>query len=249
LISSSLADGVTSCEIGGGRFVTLRELGRDDFAAVMALRSEVISRLPNPDLYVREKNEASFVMSQLGESSLCYGIETDARLIGYTVLTMDIEGADLEPEFGRAIVDRAAAVREPLQQWGLFAVTMVHPDFRSQRLHDLAIDTRLAAARAHGKRRLMAMVPTTNVPSLCNLTRKGFQIDGVLDFADGRVRFLLSRALVPEACMEPGEVFDEIPLNDIAEHRRLIADQFTGSEVVVRGEQAFLRWARRPRAS
>ena len=186
-------------------------------------------------------------MSQLGEGSVCVGMEASGQLIGYFVLTLDIERASLEPELGQAIAERGSVSRQPVSQWALFAVTMILAGFRGQALHRMAIDSRLRLARERGKRGVMAMVPTTNVPSLRNLTRRGFCVDGVLDFADGRVRFLLSRRVDAEAEADWGDASREIPVNDVETHRRLIADQFAGHEVLIRGDRAYLKFSRRPR--
>ena len=48
-----------------------RQLEPDDYDAVMALRQAVLSSLPDPDLYVREDDEETFVRGHLdvfGES-------------------------------------------------------------------------------------------------------------------------------------------------------------------------------------
>lgn len=235
-------------QLADGRMATLRELGSGDFARVRALRNDVIASLSDPDLYVREKDESAFVMSHLGERGITLGIELGNNLIGYSALTLDIERAALEPELALAIREDASAANGSIDRCGLLAVTMIRPPFQGGALHNAAIASRVRIAREHGKRTLVAMAPPANAPSLRNLTRWGFRVDDVLDFEDGRIRFLLHTPIVPEVDVQRDATSHTLPLTQIDTHRSLLAEGFVGHEVFIEGDQSFLRFSRRLRS-
>ena len=220
------------CELPDGRVATFRELGVDDYERVMALRNDIIANLADPDHYVREDDERSFVMSHLGQAGISLGMELDGELIGYSALTMDMERAVHEPELARAVRDSAHAARQSLDQYVLLAVTMIKPAFRRGPLHPAAIAGRLRIALERAKQGAMAMVPITNVASLRNLTRWRLSVVGLVEFPDGRVRFLLSGPVQPGEPEWDGPA-QFVSLPDTAAHRRLTADGFSGHQVLV----------------
>jgi len=218
--------------------VRFRELDTRDVAEVAALRDHVLAGLRHPDDYVPHDEEDAFLSAHFGRAGVCLGIELDRRLVGFSVLTFDIQRAYIDVEFRDAIVARGV----PPEETCVLAVTMLHPNFRGMGLHRRAIDLRLDIARRHGRLQAIAIASPSNTPSLCNLLHRGGWVESIIDFADARVRYLISIA----AHRQPrrgAESLPLVPVSEPAQLRPLLQQGYVGEEVVFVHGRAHFRLA------
>jgi phenylacetate-CoA ligase len=216
--------------------VEFRELGIGDLAALARLRDEILARLPHPHDYIRHGDEEEFLRAHLGVAGICLGIDVGEELVGFSALSLDVQAAHLDGELLAAIAARCT----PLQQICVLAVTMVHPAFRGMGLHRQSIELRLDMARARGRVEAVTMASPSNTPSLCNLVGGGGRVEGIVDFPDGRVRYLVSikTGREPSAATEASTL---VPVTDVARVRPLLAQGYAGEEIVFSGGLAHLR--------
>jgi GNAT superfamily N-acetyltransferase len=164
-----------------------RRLEADDYDAVMALRQAVLSSLPDPDFYVCEDDEETFVRGHLdlfGESVGCF--EGD-DLVAYLALTTDLVSSGEDVEF---------AACAPTLDDVVFAAAMVLPDYRGRSLHRAGIRHHIAIAQELGARRGFAQISARNHRSLRSYFSEGFRCTRAVDYPDGRRRLLLERDLI-----------------------------------------------------
>jgi hypothetical protein len=172
-------------------FAILRELGTADLKAVDAIRASVLSSLADADQYVPHAHEAAFVRSHLGPAGFSVGIEIESRMVGYSALSLEVERAELDPEFERAIARWCDARRRPIRECCVLAVSMIVPGYTGLGLHRAAIEFRLRCAWALGRKVAFAMTSPVNRSALANLWRSGMRIEDSIRFADGRVRHFM----------------------------------------------------------
>jgi hypothetical protein len=216
-----------SSAVGPASKVRFRELDAGDMAEVAVLRDHVLAHLRHPDEYVPHGEEDSFLSAHLGRAGVCLGIEADRRLIGFSALTLDIQRAHLDVELREAIVARGA----PLEETCVLAVTMLHPGYRGMGLHRRAIDLRLDIARRRGRVQAVAIASPFNTPSLCNLLRRGGRVEGIIDLADARVRYLVSLA-AHQRQQGRAASLAPVPVSEPARLRPLLRQGYVGQEVV-----------------
>lgn len=160
-----------------------------DAGAIMALRAEVLARLPNPDLYVRESDEEGFVHQHLAGagsgSGETIGVFHAERLVAYAMLGLPaVDDADnLARYFLPAVADPARAAH--------LASCMVLEPYRGRHLQRMLLVARIALAQAHGRDFCVAMVSLHNHASRHNMMCEGLRIGWVGEI-DGLRRQLLA---------------------------------------------------------
>lgn len=182
-----------------------RRLELDDFEAVMALRRAVLDTLPDPDYYVREDDEHTFVLGHLDAFGESVGYYDGDHLVGYLALTTDLVSSAEDVEF---------AACAPTVDDVVFAAAMVHPDHRGRGLHRAGIRRHLEVARSVGARRGMAQISARNHRSLRSYLSEGFRVTRAVEYPDGRRRLLLERDL--DSCGRVA-LIDDVALVDLDE--------------------------------
>lgn len=208
-----------------------RRLEVEDYDDVMALRRDVLGSLPDPDFYVREDDEHTFVRGHLDLFGESVGYFDGDRLAAYLALTTDLVTSAEDIEF---------AACAPTVNDVVFAAAMVHPDYRGLSLHRAGIRYHLAVARSFGARRGMAQISARNHRSLRSYLSEGFQVTRAVEYSDGRRRLLLERDLVRG---DRAALIDDVALvdlNDFDTVRRELTDTRTGHRLLPSGATALM---------
>jgi len=219
--------------------IVFRTLGRNDLRAVATLRDEILSHLPHPADYIAHVDEDGFLESHVGAAGLCIGIEAHGRLGGFSLLTLDVRNAHLDPELVAAIA-RHNGGNQSFDRTCVLAATMLHPDFRGKGLHREAIGLRLKIALERGRSKGFAMSSPWNTASLCNLLRMGARIRDLLSFADGRLRYLAIVTMRQQQAPTSGQPPVLVRIPDCAAQRVLFEAGYVGERIVAKGEELFL---------
>lgn len=208
-----------------------RQLEPKDYDAVMALRQAVLSTLDDPDLYVREDDEETFVRGHLNEFGESLGFFDNHRLVAYLALTTDLVAAGEDIEF--------AACR-PGADDVVFAAAMVLPEYRGRSLQRAGIRHHIVMSEVLGAHRGLAQVSPRNHASLRSFFAEGFRCTRAVAYPDGRRRLLLERDLVGVDGMA---VIDDIALVETTDFygiRRELADARVGHQLLPVGAKALM---------
>ncbi|QXL83605.1 hypothetical protein [Comamonas sp. NLF-1-9] len=166
-----------------------RLLSPEDADAVMQLRDQVLSGLPNPDLYVREDDERGFVQGHLASRDArggeTIGVFDGERLVAYAMLGLPAasDADNLAHYF-------AAHTANPAHTAHLASCMVLEP-YRGHHLQRMLLVARIALGQAHGRSFFVAMVSLHNHASRHNMMREGMRI-GWVGQIDGLKRQLLA---------------------------------------------------------
>lgn len=153
----------------------MRILTADDVPALMLLRNDVLGSLPDPDMYVREPNEAAFVLEHIGTANEAsrgetIGVFDGGRLAAYGML-------GLPSEYDPSNLGRYLGYEGPqLGRVAHLASCMVAQPYRGSHLQCSLLAARMCLAHARGREVCIAMVSPRNHASRTNLMREGLHI-------------------------------------------------------------------------
>ena len=147
-----------------------RLLGPGDFGAWMALRDEVIAALPDPDLYVREDDEAAFFHEHMYPHGETIGVFVEEMLVAYAMV--ELPAAHAPHNLGQ-VIGLPAALHGMVAH---LSSCMVLPAWRGRALQRTLLAARLGLAQACGRPLCMAMVSLANHRSRHNMLRQGLRI-------------------------------------------------------------------------
>ncbi|MBF5005610.1 GNAT family N-acetyltransferase [Diaphorobacter caeni] len=150
--------------------VATRVLTMEDQPQWSALRDEVLSDLPDPDVYVREDDESAFFEAHVGPRGQTIGVFQGEHLIAYSMIGFPQSG---EAGHLGAVVGLAP---ELLDKVAHISSCMVLPQWRGNGLQRTLLAVRLAMSQAHGRPNCLAMVSLRNHRSRHNLMRLGMHI-------------------------------------------------------------------------
>lgn len=168
----------------------LRLLQLDDLDILVAMRNEVLARLPNPDLHMREPNEIAYLQAHLTplaenlgtapehapmERGEIIGVFDKGQLVAYGMLGLPLPEA--EDNLGKFL----PIAPEIYCQVAHIAGCMVRENMRGQGLQRLLLAARLALAKIHGRTVCAARVSMHNHASRRNMQRQGMHIAWVGD--------------------------------------------------------------------
>src|SRR5262249_5803188 len=139
-------------------------LGMKDFAALKALQQDVAACAPEG--FIRGKKDEDLAAIVEGRAGAAFGVKADGQLIA----------AGLRPFPHRAPAGAPPSPRVPQADWparvAFFDNCVVRADMRGRGLQRTLFNTRLAHARAVGRRYFSAGVHAENVASWGNLMKK-----------------------------------------------------------------------------
>jgi GNAT superfamily N-acetyltransferase len=208
-----------------------RRLDPDDYDAVMTLREVVLSRLPDPDFYVREDNEHMFVLGHLNVFGESVGFYDGDDLVAYLALTTDLVSSGEDIEFAACAPDPNDVV---------FAAAMVLPEYRGRSLHRAGIRHHIAIAQELGAHRGLVQVSPRNDRSLRSYFSEGFRCTRAVDYPDGRRRLLLERDLVDGTDTALIDDVALVDMNDFCGIRRELTDARAGHRLLPIGNKALM---------
>lgn len=208
-----------------------RQLEAEDYDAVIALRDVVLRTLPDPDMYVREDDEETFVRGHLNEFGESLGYFDGDKLVAYLALTHDLVASGEDIEF---------AACEPTSNDVVFAAAMVLPAYQGRSLHRAGINRHIAIAENRGAHRGFAQISPRNHRSLRNYLSHGFRCTRAVTYPDGRRRLLVERDLrgdVNTALIDDVALVD---MNDFSGISRALTDTRAGHRLLPSGSSALM---------
>ena len=163
----------------------LRLLQLEDLDCLVEMRNQVLARLPNPDLHMREPDEINYLRAHLmppAATKNAQGMEHgeiigvfDKGVLPYGML--GLPEPDAEDNLGYFLPIQAAK----RAQIAHVAGCMVQEHMRGQGLHRLLLAARLALARTHNRSICASRVSLHNHASRRNMQREGMRIAWVGD--------------------------------------------------------------------
>jgi hypothetical protein len=209
-----------------------RRLEVEDYEAVMALRRTVLDTLPDPDFYVREDDEHTFVRGHLGVFGESIGYFDGDDLVAYLALTTNMVASGEDVEFAECV---------PTSDDVAFAAAMVAPEYRGRAIHRAGIRIHVAVAEAIGAQRGMAQISARNHRSLRSYLSEGFRCTRAVEYPDGRRRLLLERDFVDTGAA-PALIDDValVDLNDFDGVRRELTGTREGHRLMPVGSSALM---------
>ena len=178
----------------------IRLLQLEDLDCLVEMRNQVLARLPNPDLHMREPNEINYLRAHLMppavtknaqgmEHGEIIGVFDNGVLLAYGML--GLPEPDAEDNLGYFLPIQAAK----RAQIAHVAGCMVREHMRGQGLHRLLLAARLALARTHGRSICASRVSLYNHVSRRNMQREGMRIAWIGDI-NGLKRQILGINLI-----------------------------------------------------
>lgn len=171
------------CGFTGVDGACLRILDAHDYRAWTALRDTVIQALPDPDLYVRERDEPAFYAAHVEPMGETLGVFVRDQLVAYAMV--EFPKADAPDNMARMIG------WDPACYAGVAHLSscMVLPKWRGLGLQRALLTTRIMLALSHGRYLCMAMVSLRNLSSIHNMLSRGLHIawTGMLDGCERHV--------------------------------------------------------------
>lgn len=198
----------------------VRMLSNFHFEPLVSLRKRVVDALPDPDQYVPEIDEPSFINDHCGAHGESIGVFSSNDLIAYAMLGLpDDEDTNTFPQ---------ALNLNPVEltRTAFLSSCMVLPGFRGHGLQRALISSRLALARVLGRDRFVAMVSPINHISRQNLFESGLRIVATCEVG-GHMRQIMSAS--PE--LKPSEDWQDltpVEAHDIDAQTSLIGEGFHG---------------------
>ncbi|MEO3756848.1 hypothetical protein ABGB19_00950 [Mycobacterium sp. B14F4] len=208
-----------------------RQLDLDHYEAVTALRDTVLRTLPDPDFYVREDDEETFVRGHLGEFGESLGYFIGDQLVAYLALTTDLVASGEDVEF---------AAYAPTSDDVVFAAAMVNPAYQGHALHRAGIALHIATAKERGARRGFAQISPRNHRSLRNYFTHGFRCTKAVTYPDGRRRLLVERDLVGHVGTTSIDDIALVDMDDFTGIHRALSDTREGHRLLPVGSSALM---------
>ena len=208
-----------------------RQLDLENYEAVIALRDTVLHALPDPDFYVREDDEQTFVRGHLGEFGESLGYFIGEDLVAYLALTTDLAASGEDVEF---------AAYAPTSDDVVFAAAMVHPAYQGHSLHRAGIALHIATAKERGARRGFAQISPRNHRSLRNYFTSGFRCTKAVTYPDGRRRLLVERDLARPVAVTPIDDIALVDMDDFTGIHRALTDSRAGHRLLPVGGNALM---------
>lgn len=169
----------------------IRRLGHEDIADLVALMTDVTSRLPSKDHFASD-NETYYHTYVLEDGEI-HGAYLRGQFVAYTVLTFPkMRPGNLGREFGVA--------EDDLHEVACLEGTVVHESARGLGLQRYFLRLREQRARENGCRYVYATVHPDNHASVKNLESEGFVRRFTRPMYGGKLRHCYAKQL-----RQPGE--------------------------------------------
>ncbi|MWC28082.1 GNAT family N-acetyltransferase [Paenibacillus sp. MMS18-CY102] len=165
----------------------IRRLYLNEISGLLALMKDVISRLPNQDLFAMD-DEDYFIGLFSGEGEV-YGAFKEGKLVAVSVLAFPgISRKNLGLEIG--VLDHELHLVAVLDS------TVVHESVRGQGLQRIFHELREKRAAENGYRYLYSTVHPDNHASVNNLVHAGFTHQFTRPMYGGKIRHCYAKRLI-----------------------------------------------------
>ncbi|TYP74549.1 GNAT family N-acetyltransferase [Paenibacillus methanolicus] len=166
--------------------IHISRLGLQDVGRVQSFMTDVISRLPSPDLFAM--GDEAYLLEHMEELGEIYGAFMKGALVAYTVLAFPgLDERNLAREFG--------VPEEELSRVAVLEATVVHETARGHGLQRRFHDLRERRARERGCLYLYSTVHPDNLPSIRNLEAAGLSLRFTRPMYGGKMRHCYAKRL------------------------------------------------------
>jgi hypothetical protein len=169
----------------------IRKLRIEDVDEMKALETEIVAELEDSDAFAPdEKNE---ILDDLERGAMIFGVFVKGKLMAYRYISFPKR---TEANYGRDIGMNGSELDNVVN----FTTTIVHSEYRGNRLQRKTMKHALEQLKGTEYRYLIATISPLNYYSLKNMIRSGFVIKKIklkygkiADEIDGKIRYILIR--------------------------------------------------------
>lgn len=199
-------------------------VGENYLDQIMELQEYVTNTLPDVQTFVGDPRE--FILSDVMSEGkgIAMGVISDNKLVAFR--TISFPSPDSENNLGREL----GLPECELDKVAIFEATVVHPDYRGNRLQRKMINHGIKLIEELGFRYICATISPFNYPSLSTVMSFGFLIRDLQSRGgvyEGRLRFLLGKDLKESSNGNPTEIISVVN-SDIQTQENLLKDGFVG---------------------
>lgn len=195
---------------------------------VMKLQDLIYSNLRDKDIFATDTKED--YLKDMASGGFVLGVYVDKELISYRYVSFPgLSEKNLGLDLGMH--------PEALMSSANLETTVVHPDFRGNKLQKLTLDHAIELIKERGYYHLFSTVSPKNIFSLANVMSADLKVKGLKkkygklpDNSDGKWRFILHRDLKEEVCSEYGNLLS-LSLTDFHSQVKALKGGYIGHQV------------------
>ncbi len=170
---------------------SIRKLGFEDIDEMKALEAEIMAGLEDSDAF--SPDEKNDILDDLELGAMIFGVFVKDKLRAYRYISFPKRTKE---NYGRDIGMNGKELDKVVN----FTTTIVHPEYRGNRLQRKTMKHALEQLKGTEYRYLIATISPLNYYSLKNMIRSGFVIKKIklkygkiADEIDGKIRYILLR--------------------------------------------------------
>jgi ribosomal protein S18 acetylase RimI-like enzyme len=191
---------------------------------IMELQDYVTAGLPDTQTFVGDSRE--FILNEVMAEGkgIAMGVISDDNLVAFRTISFPFP--DSESNLGR----EWGLPEGELGKVAILEATVVHPDYRGNRLQRKMLSHGIKLIEERGYRYICATVSPFNYPSLSTVMSFGFMIRDIQSRGgvyEGRIRFLLGKDLKEPSNGYPTEIVS-VSNSDIVVQTDLLKEGFIG---------------------
>lgn len=195
---------------------------------VMKLQDLIYSKLQDKELFATD-TKADY-MKNLAQGGFVLGVYVREELISYRYVSFPgLNDHNLGLDLGMDA--------EALLHSANLETTVVHPDYRGNRLQKITMDHAIEMVKEKGYYHLFSTVSPKNIFSLANVMSADLKVKALkkkygqrADNSDGKWRFILHRDLTQDVCAEYGKIVS-LSLNDLKSQVTILNGGYVGHTV------------------
>lgn len=195
---------------------------------VMKLQDLIYSNLRDKDIFATDTKED--YLKDMKQGGFVLGVYVDNELISYRYVSFPgLTEKNLGLDLGMP--------PEVLLHSANLETTVVHPDFRGNKLQKMTLDFAVELIKEKGYYHVFSTVSPKNVFSLANVMSAELKVKGLKkkygqmpDNSDGKWRFILHRDLQEEVCAEYSKLIT-LSLTDFHSQVKALNGGYIGHEV------------------
>ncbi|MDO9592206.1 MAG: hypothetical protein Q7I98_03325, partial [Erysipelotrichaceae bacterium] len=195
---------------------------------VMKLQDLIYDNLRDKDIFATDTK--SDYLRTLEQGGFVLGVYVENKLISYRYVSFPgLNDQNLGLDLGMDT--------EALLHSANLETTVVHPDYRGNRLQKITLDHAVALVKEKGYYHLFSTVSPKNIFSLVNVMSAELKVKALkkkygqrADNSDGKWRFILHRDLTQEVCAEYGKIVS-LSLGDFQSQVNILNGGYIGHKL------------------
>ena len=195
---------------------------------VMKLQDLIYSSLSDKEIFATDTKED--YLKDMKQGGFVLGVYVDHELISYRYVSFPgLSEKNLGLDLGMD--------PEALMHSANLETTVVHPDYRGNKLQKMTLDFAVELIKEKGYYHLFSTVSPKNIFSLANVMSADLKVKGLKkkygrlpDNSDGKWRFILHRDLKEEVCAEYSNLIS-LSLTDFNSQVKALNGGYIGHEV------------------